>query len=100
MVSLVVLSLLDVLLFVINTSSRDVATLSLRGAMIYGLPFVAFMLLQRDGGGSLVVVDLVDVMEWSVLTPLWSRWLGTGFTLLLLTLVLSHYHTNVLVFEF
>jgi uncharacterized membrane protein YwaF len=32
-----------------------------------------------------VVVVLVGVMIWIVLTPLWSRWLGTNFTLLVLT---------------
>jgi hypothetical protein len=35
-----------------------------------------------------------------VLTPRWSKWLGTGFTLLLLTPVLSRLFTHMLVFEF
>jgi uncharacterized membrane protein YwaF len=56
--------------------------------MVLGLPFVAFVLLQRDRSCSLlvvptvvlVVVALVGVMEWIVLTPLWSRWLGTIFS--------------------
>jgi hypothetical protein len=39
-------------------------------------------------------------MFWIVLTPLWSKWLGTSFTLLVLTPVLSHLFTHVLVFEF
>jgi hypothetical protein len=54
---------------------------------------MAFVLLQRDRGGSLVVVlvvvfvvvDLIGVMIWFVLTPLWSKWLDIGFTLLVLT---------------
>jgi hypothetical protein len=71
--------------------------------MVHGLPFVAFVLLQRDGsdfpvvvsfqvemvgwvqGLVFVVVALIGVMIWFVLTPLWSKWLGTGFTLLVLT---------------
>jgi hypothetical protein len=48
----------------------------------------------------LVVVASVDVMEWIVLTPLWSIWLGTGFTLSVLTLVLSRLPTHVFVFKF
>jgi hypothetical protein len=39
-------------------------------------------------------------MLWIVLTPLWSEWLGTGFTLLVLTPVLSHLFTHMLAFEF
>jgi hypothetical protein len=39
-------------------------------------------------------------MLWSVLTPLWSKWLSNGFTLLVLTPVLSHLFTHVLAFEF
>jgi hypothetical protein len=35
-----------------------------------------------------------------VLTPLSSKWLGTGFTLLVLTPVLSRLFAHVLVFEF
>jgi hypothetical protein len=45
-------------------------------------------------------VALVGKMFWIVLTPLLSKWLGTGFTLLVLTPVLSHLFTHVLVFEF
>jgi hypothetical protein len=105
-VSLLVLSLLYVLLLLVNTSLGELTTLSLRGAMVHSLPFVAIVLLQRDRDGSpvvvplvvLVVVALVGVMEWMVLTPLWGRWLGTGFTLLVLTPVLSCLLTHVLVF--
>jgi hypothetical protein len=35
-----------------------------------------------------------------VLTPLWSKWLGTGFTLLVLTPVLNRLFAHVLIFEF
>jgi hypothetical protein len=45
-VSLVVLSLLVVLLFVVNTSLGEVTTLSWRGSTVHGLPFMAFVLLQ------------------------------------------------------
>jgi hypothetical protein len=45
-----------------------------------------------------VVVVLVGKMVWYVLTPLSSKWLGTGFTLLVLTPVLSHLFSHVLVF--
>jgi hypothetical protein len=47
-----------------------------------------------------VVVVLVGEMVWFVLTPLSSRWLGTGFALLVLTPVLSCLFAHVLVFEF
>jgi hypothetical protein len=93
MVSLVVFSLLDVLHLVLNTMVAGVVALSLRAATVHGLPFMAFVLLQRDRGGSLVVVlvvvfvvvALIGVMIWFVLTPLWSKWLDIGFTLLVLT---------------
>jgi hypothetical protein len=61
-------------------------------------------LLQLERAGSLVVVfvevALVGKMFWIVLTALSSKWLGTGFTLLVLTLVLSRLLAHVLVFEF
>jgi hypothetical protein len=47
-----------------------------------------------------VEVALVGKLFWVVLTPLWSKWLGPGFTLLVLTLVLSRLFAHVLVFEF
>jgi hypothetical protein len=47
-----------------------------------------------------VEVALVGEMFWIVLTPVWSKWLGTGFTLLVLSPVLSCLFTHVLVFEF
>jgi hypothetical protein len=46
-----------------------------------------------------VEVALVGKMVWFVLTPLSSKWLGTGFTLLVLTPVLSRLFAHVLVFE-
>jgi hypothetical protein len=76
--------------------------------MVHGLPFVVLVLLQLERVGSLVVVtvvvfvevDLIGEMFWIVLTPLWSKWLGTGFILLVLTPVLSRLFTHVLAFEF
>jgi hypothetical protein len=47
-----------------------------------------------------VELALVGKMFWIVLTPLLSKWLGTGFTLLVLTPVLSRWFTHVLIFEF
>jgi hypothetical protein len=47
-----------------------------------------------------VVVDFVGKMVWFVLTPLSSKWLGTGFALLVLTPVLSRLFAHVLIFEF
>jgi hypothetical protein len=66
------------------------------------------VLLQVERVGSLVVVTVVVFVEvaligemlWSVVTPLSSKWLNTGFTLLVITPVLSHLFTHVLVFEF
>jgi hypothetical protein len=42
-----------------------------------------------------VEVVLIGKMVWFMLTPLSSKWLGTGFTLLV---VLSHLFAHVLVF--
>jgi hypothetical protein len=75
---------------------------------VHGLSFVVLVLLQAEKVGFLgmvtevvfVVVVLVGKMIWCVLTPLSSKWLGTGFTLLVLTPVLSHLFAHVLVFEF
>jgi hypothetical protein len=49
-----------------------------------------------------VEVDLVGTVVWFVLTPLLSlsKWLSTGFILLVLTPVLSHLFAHVVVFEF
>jgi hypothetical protein len=69
---------------------------------------MVLVLLQLERVGSLIVVSIVVFVEvvsvgemfWIVLTPLWSKWLGTGFILLVLTTLLSHLFTHVLVFEF
>jgi hypothetical protein len=61
---------------------------------------------QLERVGSLVVVTVVVFVEvalvgemfWIVLTPLWSKWLGTGLTVLVLTPVLSRLFSHVLVF--
>jgi hypothetical protein len=47
-----------------------------------------------------VEVDLIEEMLWIVLTPLWSKWLSTGFTFLVLTPVLRRLFTHMLAFEF
>jgi hypothetical protein len=49
-----------------------------RGGMVHDLPFMVFVVV-------FVEVALVGKMFWIVLTPLLSKWLGTGFTLLVLT---------------
>jgi hypothetical protein len=60
----------------------------------YGLPPVIEGWFPHSGyHGGIRGGSLVREMVWIVLTPLWSKWLGTGFTLLVLTL-------HVLVFEF
>jgi hypothetical protein len=100
--------LLGVLLLVLNTGMGEVAALSWRGGTVYKFPFVVFVLLQLERVGLLravtmvvfVEVALVGKMFWIVLTPLWSKWLSTGFTLLVKTPVLSRLFAHVLVFEF
>jgi hypothetical protein len=70
-----------------------VISLRWRRGTVHGLPFVVLVLLQLERVGSLIVVTVVVFMEvaligemlWSVITPLWSKWLGTSFTLLVLT---------------
>jgi hypothetical protein len=107
-VGLQVVSLLDYLHLVHNTWVEGVIDLKWRGGMVHGLPFVVSILLQLERVGTLVVVTVVVFMAvallgevlWIVLTPLWSKWLDTSFTLLVLTLVLSHLFTHVLTFEF
>jgi hypothetical protein len=91
--SLQVVSLLGVLPLVLNTGMRGVVALKWRGGTVHGLPFVVLVLLQLETDGSpivvfmvvFVVVALVGKMSWIVLTPLLSKWLDTGFTLLVLT---------------
>jgi hypothetical protein len=80
-----------------------VVALRWRGGTIHGSPFVVLVLLQEERVGSLVVVfvevALVGKIVWFVLTPLSSKRLDTGFTLLVLTPVLSFLFAHVL-FEF
>jgi hypothetical protein len=85
-----------------------VVALRRRGGTIHKLSFMVLVLLQAERVGSLMVVivvvfvevALVGKMAWFVLTPRSSKWLGTDFTLLVLTLVLSRLFAHVLVFEF
>jgi hypothetical protein len=106
--SLQEVSLLGVLLLVLNTGMGGVIALRWREGTVHGNPFVVLVLLQAERVGSLmmvtvvvlVVVALVGKMVWFVLTPLLSKWLGTSFTLLVLTLVLSRLSAHMLVFEF
>jgi hypothetical protein len=103
-----VVSLLGVLPLVLDTGMGGVVALRWRGGTIHGSSFVVLVLLQVERVGFLgvvtgvvfVVVALVGKMVWIVLTPLSSKWLGTGFTLLVLTPVLSRLFAHVLVFEF
>jgi hypothetical protein len=86
--SLQVVSFLGVLRLVLNTGMGGVVALRWRGGTVHGLPFVV-LVLQLERVGSLIVftlvvfvqVALVGEMLWIMLTPLWSKWLGTGFTL-------------------
>jgi hypothetical protein len=85
-----------------------VVALRWRGGSIHGSLFVILVLplAERDGffgvvtGVVFVEVALIGEMLWSVLTPLSSKWLGIGFTLLVLTPVLTCLFAHVLVFEF
>jgi hypothetical protein len=106
--NLQVVGLLGVLPLVLNTGMGGVRALRWRGGTVHSLPFVVLVLLQLERVGSIIVVTVVVFVEvaligemlWSVLIPLWSKWLSTGFTLLVLTPVLSRLFTHVLIFEF
>jgi hypothetical protein len=106
--SLQEVSLLGVLLLVLNTRMGGSIALRWRGGTVHELSFVVLVLLQVERVGSLMVVTVVVFVEvafvgkmvWFVLTPLSSKWLGTGFTLLVLTPVLSRLFVHVLIFEF
>jgi hypothetical protein len=106
--SLQVVRLLGVFPLEFTTGMGRVVALRMRGGTVHGFSFVVLVLLQAERGSSLRVVTVVVFVEvafigevlWFVLTPLSSKWLGTGFTLLVLTLVLSHLFAHVLVFEF
>jgi hypothetical protein len=88
--SLQVVSLLGIVPLVLNTGKRGVVALSWREGTVHGLPFMVLVLLQLQRVGSLVVVTVVVFVEvaligemfWIALTPLWSKWLSIGFTLL------------------
>jgi hypothetical protein len=104
--SLLVVSLLGVLILVLNTGMGGVIALRWRGGTIHGSPFVVLVLIQEGRVGFLGVVTgvvfvevvFIGEMPWSVLTPLSRKWLGTGFTLLVLTPVLRCLFAHVLVF--
>jgi hypothetical protein len=106
--SLQEVSLLGVLPLVLNTGMGGSMALRWRGGTVHSTPFVVLVLLQVERVDSLIVVTVVVFVEvalvgkmfWIVLTPILSKWLGTGFTLLVLTLVLSRLFTHLLVFEF
>ena len=105
--SLQEVSLLGILPLELTTGMGGVMDLRRRGGMVHGLSFVVLVLLQAERVGSLMVVivvvfvevALVGEMLWFVLTPLSSKWLGTGFTHLELTPVLSHLLVLALGFE-
>jgi hypothetical protein len=105
--SLLEVSLLGSLLLVLNTGMGGSIALRWRGGTVHGLSFVVLVLLHVERVGSLVVVTvvvfvevaLVGKMVWFMLTPLSSKWLGTGFTLLELTPVLSRLLALALGFE-
>jgi hypothetical protein len=106
--SLQEVSLLAVLPLVPNTGMGGSVALRWRGGTVHGLSFVVLVLLKVERVGSLMVVTMVVFVElalvgkmvWFVLTPLSSKWLGTGFTLLVLTPVLSRLFAHMLIFEF
>jgi hypothetical protein len=106
--SLQVVRLLGTLSLEFITGMGGVVALRRRGGTVHGFSFVVLVLLQVEKVGFLgvvtevvfVVVVLVGKMVWCVLTPLSRKWLSTGFTLLILTPLLSHLFAHVLVFEF
>jgi hypothetical protein len=97
--SLQVVRLLGVLPLEFTAGMGGVVALRRRGGTVHGFSFVVLVLLQAERGGSLRVVTVVVFVEvalvgemlWLVLTPLSSKWLGTGFTLLVLTPVLCRF---------
>jgi hypothetical protein len=105
--SLQEVSLLGILLLVLNTGMEGSVVLRRRGGTVHEFSFVVLVLLQVERFGYLMVVTLVVFVEvalvgkmvWFVLTPLSSKWLGTSFTLLELTPVLSHLLALALGFE-
>jgi hypothetical protein len=106
--SLQEVSLLGVLHLMLNMGMGGSMALRWRGGTVHCTPFVVLILLQVERVGYLIVVTVVVFVEvalvgkkfWIVLAPLLSKWLGTGFTLLVLTPVLSRLFAHVLIFEF
>jgi hypothetical protein len=100
--------LLGILPFEFTTGMGGAVALRRRGGTVHGLSFVVLVLLHAERVGFLMVVTvvvfvevaLVGKMAWFVLTPLSTKWLGTGFTLLVLTPVPSRLFGHVLIFEF
>jgi hypothetical protein len=98
--SLQEVSLQGILILVLNTGMGGSVVLS-------GFSFVVLVLLQVERFGHLMVVTvvvfvevaLVGKMGWFVLTPLSSKCLGTGFTHLEQTPVLSRLLALALGFE-
>jgi hypothetical protein len=105
--SLQEVSLLGILPLELTTGMEEVLALRRRGGTVHGLSFVVLVLLQVERFGYLMVVTvvvfvevvLVGKMVWFVLIPLSSKWLGTGFTHLELSPVLSHLLALALGFE-
>jgi hypothetical protein len=105
--SLQEVSLLGILPLELTTGMEGVLALRRRGGTVHGLSFVVLVLLQVERIGSFMVVTvvvfvevaLVGKMVWFVLNQLWSKWLGTGITLLELTPVLSRLLALALCFE-
>jgi hypothetical protein len=99
--------LLGILLLVLNTGMGGSVVLRRRRGTVHAFSFVVLVLLQVERFGYLMVVTvvvfvevaLVGKMVWFVLTPLSSKWLGTGFTHLELTPVLSRLLALALGFE-
>jgi hypothetical protein len=100
--------LLGILPLEFTTGMGGVVALRRRGGTVHELSFMVLVLLQAERVGSLMVVTVVVFVEvalggkmaWFVLTPLSSKWLDTGFTLLVLNPVLSRLFAHVLIFEF
>jgi hypothetical protein len=91
--SLQVVRLLGIVPLEFTTGMGGVVALRRRGGTVHGFSFVVLVLLQAKRGGSLRMVTVVVFVEVAlvgemlslVLTPLSSKWLGPGFSLLVLT---------------
>jgi hypothetical protein len=62
-----VVSILDDLHLVLNTRVEGVIALRWRGGRVHSLSFVAFVLLQLERVGSLIVVTVVVFVEVALL---------------------------------